>query len=387
MSAIVIRMFRNRSTKLIHAQAGWCTRDGLPAITLRVVASMLCVACMAPNLQAASDTATRYITFAARLGLYGARYSNPSKDLGAHDLVGSAPRDGLHLNIVSGSVRGRYDALYGTLTLQTGDYARASWMNKMYWLQEAFVGVHISDAMRIEAGAFSSHVGIESMDLMENYSGIISLPGFFDPNFFGGVRYLWRVSDEIELQADLVTAFNGFELEEGVPAFTTGVTWQQDTTMTIIGNVFVSRETINQLDGTQIYLNAAATIDLSDVHVLGEVNYAVEITDAGADMLHMVSGFAGGYVDLAPSMIFGLRAELVIDPDGILTDDRFITALPYSTLAAAGCTATLSYKPLQWLLVRGDVRYITALDDRSLIEINPDSAQRTEAVISVDVAL
>ncbi len=387
MSAIVIRMFSNRSTNQIDAQSGRRTRGGVHAIAFRVVACMLYLACMAPYLQAASDTATRYITFAARLGLYGARYSNPSTEIGSHDLVGSAPRDGLRLNIVSGSVRGRYDVVYGTLTLQTGDYARASWMSDMYWLQEAFIGFHLSDAMRIEAGAFSSHVGIESMDLTENYSGIISLPGFFDPNFFGGVKFLWRVSDEIVLQTDLVTAFNGFELEEGVPALAAGVTWQQDSTMTMIGNVFVSRETVNQHDGTQIYLNAATTIDLSDVHVLGEVNYAVEIADADAAMQHMVSGFAAGYIDLAPSIMFGLRGELIIDPDGILADDRFNTHLPYSTLAAAGCTATLSYKPLSWLMVRGDVRYLTALDDRSLIEIDPDSAQRTEAVISLDVAL
>lgn len=387
MSAIVIRMFRNRSTKLIHAQVGRCTRGGVPAITLRVVACMLYLACMAPYLQAASDTATRYITFAARLGLYGARYSNPSTDLGAHDLVGSAPRDGLHLNIVSGSVQGRWESLYGALTLQLGDYARASWMNDMYWIQEAFIGVHLNHAMRIEAGAFSSHVGTESMDLMENYSGIISLPGFFDPNFFGGVKYLWRVSDEIELQADLVTAFNGFELEEGVPAFATGVTWQQDSTVTMIGNVFVSRETINQLDGTQIYVNTSAHVELSDVHLLGEVNYAVEITDAGAGMLHMISGFAAGYVNVTSSMMFGVRAELMIDPDGILADDRFIAPLPYRSLSAAGCTATISYRPLPWLMIRGDARYLSTLDERSLIEIEPDSRHRTEAVVSIDLAL
>ncbi len=343
--------------------------------------------CLSISATAHDDSTTRWVEFGASLGVYGARYSNVATQLGDHDLVGSAPRDGLRLNIISGSVRGRYDAVYGALTLQTGDYARASWMNDMFWLQEAYIGVHLTDAMRLEAGSFSSHVGVESMILTENYSGIISLPGFFDPNYFGGVKYLWDVSETVEMQFDVVTSFNGYPLEQGVPAFTTGVTWQRDSTHMFAGNVFVSRETIEEIDQTQLYFNLQSTLELPSVHVLGEINYALELADGTASTQAMVSGFIAGYVDILPTLMAGLRGEMLIDPDGILADDRFNAPLPYRTLSAGGCTATVSYRPLPWCMVRADMRYLTAFDDRSFIETDPNVKERTEAVLSVDFTL
>lgn len=333
------------------------------------------------------DTVTRWIEFDANLGVYGARYSNLAASMGVHDLVGSAPRDGIHLNIISGSVRGRFDAVYGALALQEGDYARASWMTDVYWLQEAYVGVHLSHQFHLEVGAFSSHVGIESMVLSENHSGIISLPGFFDPNYFGGIKLRYDITPSLELQADIVTSFNGFELEEGIPALTTGITWTKDSSVTLYGNIFFSRETINQQDQSQVYLNAAATVEVDNLHMLGELNYAIEVFDGMLSGQGMVSGFAGLYADLIPTIMIGARVEFVIDPHGILADDRFLSELPYKTLSAGGATATLAYKPLPWVLTRFDVRHLTTFDQESLIETNPDAHQRTEAVLSIDITL
>jgi len=356
------------------------------SIRYRTIGSIICVIfCLDAYAVAQHDSSTRWIEFGASLGVYGARYSNPATNLGDHDLVGSAPRDGMHLNIISGSIRGRYDAVYGALTLQEGDFARASWMTSTYWLQEAYIGVHLTETMRLEAGSFSSHIGVESLILTENYSGILSLAGFFDPNFFGGVKYLWDITPEFELQADVVTSFNGYVLEDNVPAFTTGVSWKRDSTHVVAAHVFVSRETIEELDRTQLYFNLSSTMELTDLHLLGELSYAVELQDQNAPAQGMVSGFIAGYVDLMTAFTVGLRGEFIVDPDGILADDRFNAPLPYRTLSAGGGTATLSYKPLPWLIVRADVRYLTAFDDRSFIETDPNTRERTDAVLSVDV--
>jgi len=343
--------------------------------------------CLSLSATAHDDSTTRWIEYGASLGVYGARYSNVATQLGDHDLVNSAPRDGIHVNIISGSLRGRYDAVYGAVTLQLGDYPRASWMTNTYWLQEAYVGVHLNETMRLEAGSFSSHVGVESMIPSENHSGIISLAGFFDPNYFGGVKYLWDVTPEVEVQANLVTSFNGYEIENNIPAFTTGATWQRDSTHAIAAHVFVSRETIEELDHTQLYINLASTMELPGVHLLGEFNYALELPDGDGVTHGMVSGFIAGYVDLMTGFTAGLRGEFVIDPDGILADDRFAAPLPFQTFSGAGATATVSYEPYPWLMVRGDVRLLTALDSRSFIEINPDKQQRSEVIVSIDVTL
>lgn len=354
-----------------------------------VLIAAVCMCCVKAHAFGVhdEDSTTRWIDFDASLGVYAARYSNISTSIGVHDLVGSAPRDGIHLNIISGSVRGRFDAVYAALTLQEGDYARASWMNDMYWLQEAYVGVHVTQDLHIEVGAFSSHLGIESMILSENHSGIISLPGFFDPNYFGGVKLRYDISSNVEFQADVVTSFNGYVLEEGMPALTSGITWTRDSSVTLYGNVFFSRETLNQDDRSQLYLNAAATIELPDVHILGELNYAVEVPDGQTTGQAMVSGFAGLYYDIVPMVMLGARVEFVVDPHGILADDQFLNDLPYRTLSAGGATATIAYKPLSWAMARIDVRYLTTFNQQSLIETNPDAHQRTEAALSIDFTL
>lgn len=343
--------------------------------------------CLSISATAHDDSTTRWIEYGGSLGVYGARYSNVATQLGDHDLVNSAPRDGIHVNIISGSLRGRYDAVYGAVTLQLGDYPRASWTTNTYWLQEAYVGVHLNETMRLEAGSFSSHIGVESMIPSENYSGIISLAGFFDPNFFGGVKYLWDVTPEVEVQADLVTSFNGYDLRNDAPAFTTGATWQRDSTHVIAAHVFVSRETFEQREHTQLYINLSSTMEIPGIHLLGEFNYAVELPDGDGVAHEMVSGFIAGYVDLMTGFTAGLRGEFVIDPDGILADDRFAAPLPFQTFSGAGATATVSYKPYPWLMVRGDVRLLTVLDNSSFIEINPDKQQRSEAVVSIDITL
>ncbi len=333
----------------------------------------------------ASDTTDLTIKSWISAGLYGSHYSTSRGDDEFHDLLNSAPGDDIGLNNIYIGVRATSSNVFGALTLQHGDMPRSGWDPDLPWLQEAWLGYHVTKDFDVTAGAFTSVLGVESLMCYENYSGIISVPGFFNPGFYSGIQVLWKTSSTTSVNAGVVSAFSDFAITGSLPALSLGFTYSPEHTSAFAIQSILSEESVDRGDRFQLYTSMTAKQQMNMVHVLSELNVCLEFPKASYSASYMVSGLVGVYYDVLSTLQAGLRLEAMYDPQGALAESRFNKPLPYETLSMAGVTTTLTYRPSRWSVIRADARYLGVLDTKSFIEIDPNARERRELVLSTDI--
>lgn len=318
-------------------------------------------------------------------GLYGSNYSTSRGRNEFHDLLNFAPGDNIGLNNIFLGVRATSSNVFGAVTLQYGDFPRSGWDPDQPWLQEAWLGYHITEDFDVMAGAFTSTLGVESPMSFENYSGIISVPGFFNPGFYSGVQILWKPATTAVVNAGVVSSFSDFAISGNVPAVLVGLTYAPRPERMVSIQALLSEEQIDAGAHYQLYTSVTAKLRQNGLHMLSELNFGYEFANAFYTASYMLSGLLGVYYDVTSSLQTGLRVEAMYDPQGALADSRFNKPLPYNTLSMAGVTAGVTYRPSRWSIIRADVRYLGVLDNKSFIEIDPDARERREIVLSTDI--
>lgn len=318
---------------------------------------------------------------------YAASYSSDEGSEPFHDLVTTSPRDGVGVNMIAASASLTYGPLYATATLQAGDVPTAVWQPYIPYVQEAWLGVHLGTDVRCEGGLFISHLGVESIIPFQNLIGIVSVSGYFDPNFFGGAKVFWDVSKTVTLHADVLTSYSGAVYEGDLPAFCASMIWRPDTSLTIYANSMLSDEPLTSGIQFQTYTNIYAEYRSPSIHALAEWNVGAELPTATLGWRPMTSGQLTIMYSVTPVISVGLRGECFLDPHGIMVNDRYASPLPFSSLNVAGYTASVRVTPLSWASIGVDLRRLTALDDTSVIDIDPSIAARTEGVFHVDLFL
>ena len=333
----------------------------------------------------AADTTDVHLESWVSAGLYASRYSTSRTMDEFHDLLSFAPGDNLGLNNIFVGLRATSSTLFGAATLQYGDIPRSGWDPDLPWLQEAWVGYHLTDDLDVTAGAFTSTLGVESLMSYENYSGIVSVPGFFDPGFYSGVQMMWKVSDATTMNTGIVSSFSDFSITANVPAIAVGLSYVPDSNSNVSLQTLISEEQLDIDDQYQLYTSLTSRLQRQKMHFLVELNFCYEFANANNTASSTLSSLVGVYYDVTSRLQTGLRLEAMYDPQGALADSRFNKPLPYNTLSMSGVTGTITYRPSSWSIVRADARYIGVLDNKSFIEINPAARERTELVLSADI--
>lgn len=301
------------------------------------------------------------------------------------DLMNTAARTGAGLNILRGSIGIDLTQLHGQVALQYGDITKAVW-GKQFLLQEGWIGYRIAPDIDLQAGAFLSHFGVEGLVPSQNYSGIVSTTGFFDPNYFGGIKCYVKLSEFTSAHLDVLTSFNGLEIDGDIPAVSFGIEYTPDTTTQLTCSSILSEEPLD--DKTyQLYTQVSGMLRRRQWHLLGELNIGAELPSAATPAMMMTSALLGCYYDVTNILQVGLRAECVIDPHGIMADDRYARPLLIEALSSAGVTATVNYAAAPWCTIRADLRRLSAIDNISVIDANPPVRARTEAIVTVDLVL
>ncbi len=355
-------------------------------IVVKIVAvATILVVVMVVAVRADDSTAIRLDPWGAG-GVYSSGYNASKGDSPWYDLSNSAPRGGMGLNILTLGLTAESPGLFGSAAVQFGDIPSAGWDFDLPWLQEAWIGYHLSDLFDVSAGAFISPIGIETVNSFENYSVIMSIPYFFDPACHSGVQLTWNADMDLALTGGVVSSFSSYQLSAGVPSMLLGMSYTPGEDAHLL-QLLASREESDSGEYDQLYASVSSTTHLESVHLLAELNLAYGLPTDGSASSAMFNGMLAAYVDLTPTWQTGLRIEGVYDPSGLFAYTRYASPLPDNSLTAAGLTATIAYMPTEWSKIRLDTRYIGCLDSRSVVEASPPVQERTEIVLCADVRL
>ena len=335
------------------------------------------------NLMSA-DTTSMQIQPWVTGGLYGAQYSSAKGDNEWYDLASSAPLSGVGVNLLALGLQVESPDVFGSIGLQYGDVPLTSWDIDLPWLQEAWIGYHLSDNVDISLGAFISPFGVETVNGFENYSGITSVTAFFDPACHAGVQASWNMTDDMTLSGGVVTSFSSFRLSSDLPSLLAVFSYSPDDDAYSM-QALLSTEETDADRYQQLYTSLSTVLHHGSMHAQVELDMAYRFPSGTTAASVFFTGLAAAYVDVADRWQTGIRLEGVYDQSGMMSAIRAEKTLPDPALAAAGVTASMTYTLTEWAKLRLDGRYLGSLDQTSIIQGDPDVRERTDIVLCADV--
>ena len=156
----------------------------------------------------------------------------------------SAPiSDVFGLNMAMVSVQYQNPDVNGTLTLHSGDIAKAAWSEQYNSIQEAHVGVRLIKKLWLESGFFRTHLGFESIQPRENIGSTIALTTYFEPYFLSGAKLTYYISDKWNVQTSVFNGFNTFVAVNKHKTYGFSVGYEANKKLAFSYNTLLSDET------------------------------------------------------------------------------------------------------------------------------------------------
>ncbi len=162
----------------------------------------------------------------------------------------------LALNLASIGLDWNYKHVIGRLSLQYGNtlnivqdldpsVARGRSLSSLRYIREAAVGYHF-DAMRginVEAGLFSSYIGLESYLLAENWNYSHSLVGDHTPFYLQGIRAQFFPTARLKIEPWLMNGWQTYGKMNLAPSGGLALRWSPSEGVSLIANFYLGTDT------------------------------------------------------------------------------------------------------------------------------------------------
>ena len=173
-----------------------------------------------------------------------------SGTIGRHNEIGiNLASVGIDWNVAN--VIGRLSLQFGSqlAMVQEGDGSVARGRNlttdALEHLREAAIGYHFNvlKGINVEAGLFSSFVGLESYLLAENWSYNRALVSEFTPYYFTGIRAQLFITEALKIEPWLLNGYQTYGKFNDAPALGLSARWVPVEWLAVIANGYVGTDT------------------------------------------------------------------------------------------------------------------------------------------------
>lgn len=174
----------------------------------------------------------------------------------------------LNLGFVDAKLQtGRYQ---GRVALQYGSSVVANYSAEpevlARYVQEANMGVRITDELDVAAGVFLSHIGLESWISGDNFVPSRALVSDYSPYYQSGVRARYRASDRLQVEGHVLRGWQNIS-DDKEPALGTKVEYEWSREWVVAHSAFFGHEA----GGKRVFNNFVA-------HWRREADFGVEAT-------------------------------------------------------------------------------------------------------------
>jgi hypothetical protein len=255
----------------------------------------------------------------------------------------------LDATLSSERYRGRFAAQYGSSV--EGNYAAEPDIAVRY-IQEAFAGVRVSDALAIDAGVFLSHLGGESWISRDNFTPSRSLVADYSPYYEAGIRSIYTFSPKLRAELHLTRGWQNISAASD-PALGTLLTYQVTDATSITHNLFLGNQ-----HGTRIFNDFVIRHSLSSkVNVLGCYDLGVQNRQTESTALWNGFSLIAQY-KLSDDLSIAGRVERFTDPHQVVAYGP-----SGQSLTAVGLSMNVDYAITPQLIWRTEYRALHATRD------------------------
>lgn len=167
--------------------------------------------CLISVVHAKAQNDSTKIELTGYIDTYYASYSNKLAPDELQPYITVGPRDNqFGLNIAEIGATYNTGEVRGTFVIQYGDIAEATWSDRFKTIQEAWVGIEVTEDLWLDGGFFTTHIGAESFLPKNNYLSSTDIGTFYEPFYQSGVRLSYEKSEKFTAQFHIVSGYNLF---------------------------------------------------------------------------------------------------------------------------------------------------------------------------------
>jgi Putative beta-barrel porin-2, OmpL-like. bbp2 len=235
-------------------------------------------------------------------------------------------------------------------------------------IQEAVVGLKVSDNLWIDGGIFYSHMGMESWASRDNPTYTRSLVAEYSPYYQSGVKMTWTPTDRVTAQLHVVNGWQNISENNTGKAAGARIDFAATPTSTLSYYNFFSNEAGSRL---RTFNGVGAKHTAGILTVLGEFDIGTQQRDFGDDGPSRWFGFtAVAKVQAAPTVAVVVRAEGYRDRDQVIINTGVIDDIINPPFRAVGGSVGVDVTPYPRIAWRSELRGIRNAD-----ELFPDTGR------------
>lgn len=214
------------------------------------------------QVEAAADTAKPELAFSAYVDAYYAYdFGHPRSDNRPAFLYQYNRHNEVDLNLGMARVDYARDRVRAALGLMLGTYPQANTIQEPELLRniyEARVGFKLSKKRELwlDAGVFTSHIGLESAVGIENYTLTRSVNAENSPYYLSGAKLTWTISPKLEVAGLFVNGWQRMRrIQDRTPCFGTQMLWSMKKDMKFNWSTFLGSDTPDSLGLYRVFNN------------------------------------------------------------------------------------------------------------------------------------
>lgn len=329
------------------------------------------------------------VTLSLYLDSYYAYSGNHPRDNTLTSTASVSRHNELALNLVSVGFDWNYKNVIGRISLQAGsmlrvvqdldgttERGRSLPLDGLRYIREAAAGYHfdgVGRGLNIEAGIFSSYIGLESYLLAENWNYQRSLIIEHTPFYFQGIRAQYFASDRVKIEPWLMNGWQSYGKWNYAPAGGLALRWSPTEAVTLVGNFYLGTDTKNVSDRLRFHHDDSVLVRYYDAPWASFVsksaislNSHFGFEDGGSALpgptnAHVLgSSLVHRTWFLRDHLAFALRGEVFSNPSRYLTQfppPGFATGPGVGAVKVWGVTGTFDVMPNDLFALRFEGSY------------------------------
>ncbi|SNS69540.1 Putative beta-barrel porin-2, OmpL-like. bbp2 [Ekhidna lutea] len=357
---------------------------------MKKIASVSAALCLLLVIQSNAQNDTTIIELTGYIDTYYASYSNKLATGEMQPYITVAPRDNqFGLNIAEIGATYNTGEVRGTFVIQYGDIAEATWSERFKTIQEAWVGVEITEGVWLDGGFFTTHIGAESFLPKNNYLSSTDIGTYNEPFYQSGARVSYERSEKFDAQFHLVSGYNLFLDNNDAKSVGMLFSYKFNEDISLAYTNLYGRESPEDSDKqNRFYHNIYLTWDPNDKvsTIIGgdmstQTNSKLNEPTETAVMFNAVAIARYRFTDRYSTTG---RLEFFNDKDGFISGVLVNQDGERQGLKASAFTLGLEYAPTRQSYLRAETRWTWA--DKDLLIFNKGgnaSNTRTEFVINM----
>lgn len=331
--------------------------------------------------QAQNKKASYALTFHGYTDFYYSQFTGKNSDLQPLTTVGAVP--GIFRNNIS-AVGLNFKNTYfrSQFTAHSGNIVNATWDSQLPVIQEANVGLHLFKDFYIDAGYFTTHIGMEGFMPKDNLLSSTSIITFNKPFYQRGIRAQYGGVKNFDIQLWLLDGYNIFRDNNESKSIGMLISYEKNKFTVSYSNIIGLEPTALGNDAFRTYHNAY--INYEFFKNIFEINSSIDIgTQAGiegASTKTMIAYINTLRVNITKRISATTRFESQNDSAGILTGQGF-TESDLIGINMYGITFGLGYEIDDSFYLRYETR---RLQERSnSLSIFDNTNSRTEHLVTI----